>query len=191
MQLSIRLTVVISVGILCSIYDYTIATPVMQKTNYSVQYYNGSLLSPKTNRSVAPECMSDTHCHEHGICRDGKCKCDKGWLTWRNGPRCLYEQRSQTIALIVSILLGTLGIDWFILARDNGYYILAGMMKLLVCSGCCTIGVPLIRSAEGQALCYSCVVIISLGGIIWWIVDWARILAGGFHDGNDAPLVSW
>ncbi len=62
--------------------------------------------------------------------------------------------------LLLSIFVGGLGIDWFILARGNAGYIVAGVFKLLTGGG--------------------------LG--IWWIVDCARILADVFNDGNGAPL---
>lgn len=181
MQLFNVLPVMIFIGILCSICDHAAAIPVIRRASDSVQYQNGTTLKP--------ECTLDSDCFEHSTCRNGKCTCDKGWLTWRNSRPCSYEQRSKTVALIVSILLGSLGVDWFVLARGTGNYIFAGIMKLLVSSGC--IGIPLLASEKVRAECGCCAPLLSLGGLIWWIVDWARILADSFHDGNGAPLASW
>ena len=189
MQLPNVVMVMVFIGILSGVYDDATAMPFTQSANSSGQHYDGSALRSETISVDLPECISDISCSGHGICRDGKCKCDKGWLTWRSSRPCSYEQRSKTIALIVSILLGSLGIDWFELSHGNGNYIFAGIMKLLVSSGC--IVIPLVMSEKGRMLLVLCQPICALAGSIWWIVDWARILADSFPDGNSVPLASW
>jgi hypothetical protein len=97
---------------------------------------------------------------KNGQCQDYVCVCNPGWITWKNGDECSYKQKTKLEALLLSLFVGGLGVDWFILARGNAGYIVAGVFKLLTAGG--------------------------FG--IWWIVDWARILADVFNDGNGAPL---
>ena len=106
-------------------------------------------------------CTNSTECN-NGYCIDGVCKCDQGWID-KDGQACSYEQKSKLAAFLLSILLGTFGADWFYLARGDGGYIAAGVFKLL------TLG---------------------FAGI-WWLVDWIRILADGFADGNGVALEPW
>ncbi|CAF1161369.1 unnamed protein product [Rotaria sordida] len=55
------------------------------------------------------------------------------------------------------------GVDWFVLAKGNAGYIVAGVFKIL-----------------------------TLGGFgIWWLVDVIRIGVNKFNDGNGAPLKPW
>lgn len=113
----------------------------------------------------ALNCTRSSECG-HGTCEpDGPtghvCVCKKGWIN--RGRTCNYEQRSKLAAFLISLFAGTLGADWFYLALGNGLYIFAGIVKLL------TIG---------------------CGGI-WWLVDWIRILADGFPDGNGVALGPW
>ena len=133
-------------------------------------------------------CTSDDDCPKNSICRRQNCVCEKGWLTWPKRKPCSYEQRSKSIALVVSILLGGLGVDWFVLARGSGSYILAGIIKMLMSSGCCAVASLLKRNGE-MALCWN--IVLGIASLVWWIVDWVRILVDRFPDGNGAPLVSW
>jgi len=89
------------------------------------------------------------------------CECDENVISVDS--ICDYELENKTFMFLMSFFLGGLGVDWFILAKGNGGYIAAGVFKLLTGGG--------------------------LG--IWWIVDWARILADDFPDGNDKPIGDW
>lgn len=111
-------------------------------------------------------CEYDSDCN-NGRCLDTRngpsCFCNEGWITngiEGNGNVCSYQQRSSLVALLLSIFLGYLGVDWFYLCRNNGGYIAGGIFKLLTCGG--------------------------FG--IWYIVDIARIAAQVFLDGNNLPL---
>jgi len=67
---------------------------------------------------------------------------------------------SKLAAFLISLFLGELGVDWFYLSGGGAGYIVAGIFKM-----------------------------ITLGGLgIWWLVDWIRILADAFPDGNGDPL---
>ena len=74
--------------------------------------------------------------------------------------KCGYRAKSKLAAFLVSFLAGGLGIDWFYLSDGDAGYIIAGIVKLITGGG--------------------------LG--IWWLVDWIRILADGFPDGNAMAL---
>jgi len=69
-------------------------------------------------------------------------------------------QYSKLAAFLISFLAGGLGADWFYLSAGSAGYIVAGIFKLL-----------------------------TLGGFgIWWLVDWIRVLADSFPDGNGLAL---
>jgi len=70
------------------------------------------------------------------------------------------EKYSKLAAFLISLLVGGLGADWFYLSAGSAGYIVAGVFKLLTCGG--------------------------LG--IWWLVDWIRVLADTFPDGNGLAL---
>ena len=63
----------------------------------------------------------------------------------------------------MSFFLGILRIDWFYLSQGSAAYIGAGIAKLLTGGGF----------------------------LIWWIVDWIRILCDTFPDGNGHELKPW
>lgn len=119
----------------------------------------------KKRSSTQHPCSRDSQCGT-GICKeDGQsneyyCQCDDGWIDDSDGNICAYEQKSELVAFLVSFFVGEFGVDWFYLARGNANYIVAGVFKILTI-GCCG---------------------------IWWLVDWIRILAGSFDDGNGIAL---
>jgi hypothetical protein len=92
--------------------------------------------------------------------------------------------------------VGTLGIDWFVLSRGNGAYIAAGVFKLFMSCGCC-FGLPFVLiGVRKDSKAWMSVgpiinVLLILGSSIWWFIDWIRILANSFPDGNGAPLKPW
>ncbi|KAI8804997.1 hypothetical protein BJ742DRAFT_741721 [Cladochytrium replicatum] len=125
-----------------------------------------SLLQFATAPPDGVTCSVDFDCN-HGECASfnqttNYCVCDKNWKT-NNGTPCSYEQTSKLVAFLVSLFVGELGVDWFILAKGNAGYIVAGVFKLLTGGG----------------------------AGIWWLVDWIRILAGSFPDGNGVPIGDW
>lgn len=131
-------------------------------------YHLGSQHHMDMKRSMteaSTNCTTSNQCG-HGKCvPDGPglyvCQCEVGWID--HDGICNYQQRSKLDAFLISLLVGELGIDWFYLAYGNRIYVLAGIFKLM------TIG---------------CVG-------IWWIIDWIRILADGFLDGNGVVLQPW
>ena len=108
-------------------------------------------------------CSADRDCAApNGQCLSNECVCSRGFvIVDRTG--CTYEQKSKLTAFLLSFFVGFFGVDWFYLSVDNWVYILLGVLKLLTCGG--------------------------LG--IWWIVDWIRLLANAFLDGNGVPLLDW
>jgi hypothetical protein len=91
---------------------------------------------------------------------DFYCVCAEGYTSVDGF--CDYKQTSGLVAFLVSFFVGEFGVDWFILARGNAGYIVAGIFKLLTAGG--------------------------FG--IWWLVDWIRVLCESFHDGNGVALTS-
>ncbi len=106
------------------------------------------------------ECNSSANCGYNQECiPDGRyyrCGCIRGWVSQHHDYVCNYKQRSQLVALILSLVLGFFGIDWYYLSCSNPWYIIAGILKF-----------------------------ITLGGFgLWYLIDWIRVLAGVFPDGN-------
>jgi len=84
--------------------------------------------------------------------------CDSGYASVDGA--CNYKQKSQLTAFLVSFFVGWTGADWFYLSDGTAGYVVAGVFKL-----------------------------ITLGGVgIWWLVDWIRVLAEDFDDGNGVAL---
>ena len=130
-------------------------------------------------------CVLDSQCG-HGSCdRDGQtsefyCQCDDGWISSDDKSVCDYEQKTELIAFLVSFFVGSLGVDWFYLARGDAGYIIAGVIKLLLC-----ICGPTVSGKIKSKHVFGCTC--SIIGI-WWLIDWIRILCGAFPDGNGYPL---
>lgn len=143
------------------------------------------------SKATLPTCISDRDCRMHGWCNDGECQCEKGWITWQYSGQCSYKQSSKMLAVILSFLVGIVGIDWFVLSRRDSLYVLCGILKLLVFTGCCVWSPLAARSksknATTAASCLS--VSLTLISFIWWLVDWIRILFNTFPDGNGAALI--
>lgn len=136
-------------------------------------------------------CTIDSDCQTRGQCKNGLCECKKGWIDWQNNRVCSYKQSSKVTALISSFTMGITGVDWFVLSRKNSVYILCGILKCLILTGCCIWG-PLAASSTNEeaktvASCLS--VILTMISCGWWMADWVRILFNAFPDGNGAPLM--
>ena len=113
------------------------------------------------------QCVNSSDCPANSACKqqgptDWECVCNDGWID-RNGVVCSYQQKPQLDSFLISIFVGIFGVDWFYLARGNGVYIFAGVMKLL------TVGFV----------------------EIWAVVDWIRIICDAFPDGNNVGLKPW
>ena len=114
-------------------------------------------------------------CPPHSQCLGDVCECTKGWTTRNVDGLWGYEQKSKWTAFRLSLLLGNFGIDWLYLMwqywiyrrryTQNSYW-----MWLLRFHMSCT--------------CFRRWRIFK----ILWFVDWIRILAGAFPDGNGIPL---
>jgi hypothetical protein len=124
------------------------------------------------------------------------CQCNDGYITWQKSDICAYKQISKLAAFLVSFFFGPLGIDWFMLSRKDGGYIAAGVLKLFMPCGFCVV-LPCILMGGGQDS-KACIIVanairvlVTVGSSIWWLVDWIRIFANAFPDGNGAPLKSW
>jgi len=110
---------------------------------------------------VNVSCGNDSSiCGINGICTNFQCFCDSGFVSRYADQPCQYSQKSQTIAFIISFIVGSFGADWFYLSSGNAGYIVAGVFKLITLGGCG----------------------------IWWLVDWIRVLTDGFPDGNGFGL---
>lgn len=148
-------------------------------------------------------CAGENDCNHHGVCINKTvCRCDPGWIEGKDaagiplGP-CSYKQSTKKSAFLFSIFLGSFGADWFYLSRKTALYIVVGIVKLLF--GLLSFpSIPAmkygIEPPQDQATSFRMRVVISfinLVTIVWWIVDWARILANKFPDGNGVPLLPW
>ena len=140
-------------------------------------------------------CTNDFECGR-GFCQAYVCQCYRGYITWKWMEVCNYKQRTKLTAFLVSFFVGVLGIDWFVLARGNAGYIVAGIIKLLI-SLACAIGWPVLvvrfSKKDSRLLAIGNVInaTLSLTAFVWWLTDWIRILANVFADGHGAPLLSW
>jgi hypothetical protein len=143
----------------------------------SLYEQNGQLQMPLLERAIFDEhgatlgttksCTNSSDCPANSACKqqgpiDWECVCNDGWID-RNDVMCSYQQKPQLDSFLISVFVGIFGADWFYLSRGNGWYIFAGIVKLL-----------------------------SLGCVeIWAIVDWIRILCRAFPDGNNVELKPW
>ena len=149
-------------------------------------------------------CLTDAEC-ANGKCVTATCVCNEGYVTYQN-VTCNYKQKEKLTAFLLSFLVGTLGADWFYLASGNGGYIVAGIFKLLtglflIASSCFLCCAFICAKADKSSL-RTCgiaftviigvlVVLCSLTNAIWYTVDWIRVLANGFKDGNGVSLKEW
>jgi uncharacterized membrane protein len=171
----------------------TAVLPVNNKEKEQVNSTNNNNKSGSTNI-----CANKTNCNKNEQYRDiTRCLYDhdstKYGNTIRMDDNCLYRQRSKTTAVLISIYFGVFGVDWFYLSRGNSGYIMIGICKLLISCGCCS-GWPLLtlstRRISGLMIMigYILNILFSLTALAWWVVDWARILANKFPDGNGVEL---
>ena len=108
-------------------------------------------------------CSIDNNCaYPNGQCILNQCICSKGWIIIDQSG-CTYQQKSKLTAFLLSFFVGIFGADWFYLSVSNGVYIIVGLIKLITLGACG----------------------------IWWIIDWIRLLANAFPDGNGIPLQDW
>lgn len=140
-------------------------------------------------------CTQNIECGR-GFCQGYVCQCYPGYITWRQMEVCNYQQRTKLTAFLVSFFVGILGIDWFVLSRGQGGYIVAGIFKMIISFGCITAWplIIIVISRKKPRLLFSTqiiAVVLSLTSFIWWLTDWIRVLANVFYDGNGAPLQPW
>merc|ERR1719369_1013917 len=102
---------------------------------------------------------------------------------------CIYKAKKKLTTFLLAFLVGGTGADWFYLSCGNGLFIFAGIMKILVlcCMPACLQATLGAGGREMGALvllgCCAC-----LGGISWYIADWAMILTNQRTDGNGMGL---
>ena len=120
-------------------------------------------------------CTWDQDCN-NGACEgavpadgtDGYCVCDNGYLSVNSSGEptdvpCDYHQLSWLAALLISIFVGSCGIDRCFIARGNGCHICLGVLKGL-----------------------------TIGGVgIWWLVDMVLIGINDLNDGNGVALYEY
>jgi len=110
-----------------------------------------------------------------------------------------YERKSKLVAFLLSFFLGYLGADWFYLSQGQAGYIVAGLIKLffplLSCcfAACCGFACAGASRTPEVGHCGAVGVTACNGLIItiWYGVDWIRILADSFYDGNGEELKGW
>ena len=131
---------------------------------------SSSEVLPMSMAATVSACQTNKDCG-NGDCREVSltlntspeptCVCRKPYID-QGEHKCNYAAKSKLVAFLLSWFLGGLGVDWFYLSAGNGGYIVGGIFKLITGGG--------------------------LG--LWWLVDWIRILAGTFDDGNGMELFS-
>lgn len=159
------------------------------------------------SKAVEIPCSTDKDCG-NGLCKefadsDSICQCNTGFVSF-GGSACSYEQKNKVTAFLLSLFLGNFGADWFYLARENSNYNWAGFFKLftgifVVVGGCfmCCAQMCFDKLKEGNVgmvvrlLFSGTTTICSLVNMIWYFVDWIRILLDSFPDGNHVPLKPW
>jgi hypothetical protein len=167
------------------IHDHILAIPIQQ--NEVSPNKKNSDRRTISSASYSQTCQFSSDCPAHSQCVSGACECITGWTTWKDSTLCAYEQKSKWTAFLLSVFVGSVGVDWFYLASGNAVYIVAGVFKLLMWFGCCHRFCK--DKDDGLQACCACIgVILSIGSTIWWFVDWIRILTSVFPDGNGAPL---
>ncbi|CAF2520343.1 unnamed protein product [Rotaria sp. Silwood2] len=165
------------------------ATPIFHKHNFIVEYENNT--NEFSLQFVILSCTSDNDCQMNSWCNEYKCECRKGWLTWYNNEQCSYKQLSKFSTFILSFLVGGAGVDWFFLSRKDNLYILVGLLKSLISvASCIWTRLAIIIGTDTSISIASCLgACLTLISIIWWFIDWIRILCNDFLDGNGAPLI--
>jgi len=163
---------------------------------------NDLVASLRASESEAAPCSTDADCG-HGQCSAETCQCNLGFTNF-GGQACSYEQKNKVTAFLLSLFLGNFGADWFYLAQENSNYTWAGAVKLMTglfffvssCFMCCAqicfaklneskVGLLVRLVVGGLALVFSLV------NLIWYFIDWIRILADAFPDGNHVGLKPW
>jgi TM2 domain-containing membrane protein YozV len=136
---------------------------------HSAAAFNDTTLDIQNSSAIQSQhtkitCTNNTECG-FGLCTDVSstphCVCYEGY-THKDGV-CNYKQKDKLTAFLLSLFLGKLGADWFYLSAGHPGYIIAGLIKLVTIGGCG----------------------------LWWFIDWIRILADAFDDGNGMPLGPW
>ena len=148
-------------------------------------------------------CINETDCNNHGVCINGTvCQCEPGWTESKNaagvplGP-CSYKQSTKKSAFLFSLLLGFFGADWFYLSRKTTFYIFVGIGKLLfgivsfLVTPTLKFGIEFPQNETMSFRVNTLLIFVNVVTTVWWIVDWARILANKFPDGNGIPLLPW
>jgi len=140
-------------------------------------------------------CSDDNECGR-GFCQAYICQCYPGYITWRYMDACAYEQRKKLTVFLLSLFVGMFGVDWFVLSRGTAGYIVAGIIKALVTCSCCLIWpcvfINLRKKSRRQNLFVNMInVILTICSLVWWLIDWIRILSDVFYDGHGAPLYPW
>ena len=65
-------------------------------------------------------------------CNNYTCECKDGYITYGNSGTCGYKQKEKLTAFLLSFLIGSLGADWFYLARDNGGSFLFRLLSIVL-----------------------------------------------------------
>lgn len=155
----------------------------------------------ETHKALLVKCSDNSECG-HGVCANKVCQCNEGFTS--KDKACDYEQKSKTSAFLLSLFLGNFGADWFYLARENSNYNWAGFFKLFLgfcviiasCFKCCaqTCFKVLNEGKVGAAfrvVVGGTIALASLINVVWYFVDWIRILCDSFPDGNGVALKGW
>ena len=109
-------------------------------------------------------CLTSADRESNVICSTTEvCICPKGFVTTNRTKPCAYKQKEKLIAFLLTFVAGRVGADWFYLAAGNGYYIAAGIFKLLTGGG----------------------------WGIWTMIDLIRVLTDSFPDGQGIALRDW
>lgn len=147
-----------------NISSSTIPSNILTNATASTHRFNSTMpISQRSSATIDVPCTSSFSCGTNGRCDYSKstCQCSSGYASRIVNEPCAYELKSRITAGCLSFFLGGLGVDWFYLSQGNGGYIAAGVFKLLTGGG----------------------------GGIWWLVDWIRVAASAFPDGNGVPLI--
>ena len=170
--------------LLVLIIKHTLSLPI-QEDALGEKNYDAS--SPSNNLTM---CEKDSLCN-YGQCiqlntNQVTCKCEKPYVDHDN-QFCAAKGKSKLTLFLLSFFAGGFGADWFYMSSGDSIFICVGIIKIFMFSIFPLIIFFLgllvalfIDKHFGETLVMAGIIIFLLAGLIWWFVDWIRIVSDGW-----------
>ena len=101
---------------------------------------------------------------------------------------CTAKGKSKVTLFLLSFFAGGFGADWFYMSSGDSIFICVGIIKIFMFSIFPLIIFFLgflvalfIDTHFGEKLVMAGIIIFLLAGLIWWFVDWIRIVSDGWR----------